>query len=134
LSTPGPSHAVGIRQSVEISSNCRPIVVYSSVQAAAIHESIYQRRLFQDCLDVGNAFKLTTKLAPELMKGSFKSRFERVDVVFRLRLVNAGLDQSRIEAGAELTGTSFKSLKDDTDFTVIGSVELRLLLSVYSDY
>jgi len=38
------------------------------------------------------------------------------------------------EAGAELTGTSFKSLKDDTDFTVIGSVELRLLLSVYSDY
>jgi hypothetical protein len=80
----------------------------------------------QDALNVGRNRKPSSELIPELLNSEIKARLEVADVILRLRLVDASLDQCHIETVAEPARASFQSLKHVADLTRVITVKLRL--------
>ena len=97
------------------------------------YEAVDGRRLLQDALNVGRNCKPPSELIPELLNSEIKARLERADVILRLRLVDAPLDQCHIETVAEPARASFKSLQHVADLTGVITVRLRLGLYVQAD-
>jgi hypothetical protein len=87
----------------------------------------------QDALNVGRNRKPPSELIPELLNSEIKARLERANVILRLRLVYAPLNQFHIETVAEPARTSFKSLQHVADLTSVITVRLRLGLYVQAD-
>ncbi|HEY6244221.1 MAG TPA: hypothetical protein VIX17_09755, partial [Pyrinomonadaceae bacterium] len=65
---------------------------------------------------------------PELLNSEVEARLEGADVILRLRLVDAPLDQCHIKTVAEPARASFKSLQHVVDLTGAITVSLRLRL------
>jgi hypothetical protein len=68
-----------------------------------------------------------------VLNSDVKTRLERADVVLRLRLIDAPLDQCHIETVAEPAGASFESLKHVPDLTGVVTVWLWLCLYAQVD-
>jgi hypothetical protein len=94
------------------------------------YEAIDGRRLLQDVLNVGRNCKPASELIPELLNSEIKARLKGADVILRLRLIDAPLDQCHIETFLEPARASFKSLKHVGDLT--GVVTVSLLLRLYA--
>ena len=92
------------------------------------YEAVYGRRLLQDALNVGRNRQPPSELIPELLNSEIKARLKAADVILRLRLIDAPLDQCHIETVAESSRASFKSLQHVADLTgvITGSLLLRL--------
>lgn len=97
------------------------------------YEAVDGRRLLQDVLNVGRNRKSPSELIPELLNSEIKARLEGADVILRLRLVDAPLDQCHIETVAEPARASFKSLQHVADLTGVITVKLRLGLYGHAD-
>ena len=108
---PLPTDARSTRQRIQIRSHRCPVTLDPSVQGISSYEAIDGRRILQDDLDVGRNRKSASELIPELLNSEVKARLERADVILRLRLVDAPLDQYHIETVAEPARASFESLK-----------------------
>ena len=91
-----------------------------------MYEIVDGGRLLQDALNVGRNCKPASELIPELLNSNVKASVEPADVVLRLRLVDAPLDQCHIETVAELARALFKSLKQVADLTRIVTTRLGL--------
>ena len=87
----------------------------------------------QDALNVGCNRKPPSELIPELLNSEIKARLEGADVILRLRLVDAPLDQCHIETIAKSARASFKSLQYVADLTRVITVKLRLGLYAKAD-
>ncbi|HEU4833016.1 MAG TPA: hypothetical protein VFS90_01325 [Pyrinomonadaceae bacterium] len=94
------------------------------------YEAIDGRRLLQDVLNVGRNCKPASELIPEVLNSEIKARLKGADVIFRLRLIDAPLDQCHIETVAESSCASFKSLQHVADLT--GVITVSLLLRLYA--
>jgi len=93
------------------------------------YEAIDGRGLLQDALNVRRNRKPASELIPKLLNSEVKARLEGADVILRLRLVDAPLDQCHIETVAEPARASFKSLQHVADRT--GVITVSLLLPLY---
>ena len=100
------------------------------VKSILSYEAVDGRRLLQDALNVGRNRKPASELIPELLNSEVKARLERADVILRLRLIDAPLDQCHIETVAEPARASFQSLKHVADLT--GVITVRLWLRLYA--
>ena len=87
----------------------------------------------QDAFNVRRNRKPTSELIPELLNSEIKASLKSADVILRLRLVDAALDQCHIETVAEPARASFKSLQHVADLTGVITVKLRLGLCVHAD-
>jgi hypothetical protein len=97
------------------------------------YETVDGRRLLQDGLNVGPNRKPPSELIPELLNSEIKARLEGADVILRLCLVDAPLNQFHIETVTEPARTSFKSLQHVADLTRGITITLRLSLHVQAD-
>ena len=97
------------------------------------YEAVDGRRLLQNALNVGRNRKPASELIPELLNSEIKAGLEGADVILRLRLVDAPLDQCHIETVAEPARASFKSLQHVADLTGVITVRLRLSLYIQAD-
>ena len=87
----------------------------------------------QDAFNVRRNRKPASELIPEALNGELKAGFECADVILRLRLVDAPLDQCHIETVAEPARALFKSLQHVADLTSVITVRLRLRLYTQID-
>ena len=97
------------------------------------YEVVDGRRILQDALHIGCNRKPPSELIPELLYSEIKSRLESADIILRLHLVHAPLDQCRIETVAEPARASFKSLQHAADLPGVITVELGLSLYLQAD-
>jgi hypothetical protein len=87
----------------------------------------------QNALNIGRNRKPPYELIPESLDSKVKARLERADIILRLRLVDALLDQGPVETVPESGRVSFKLLQHVADLTGVITVRLRLGLYVQSD-
>ena len=130
---PLPTDPIGTRQRVQLGSHRCPVVLDSTIQGISSYETVDGRRLLQDGLNIGRNRKPSSELLAELLNSEIKARLEGADVIVRLRLVDASLDQCHIETVAEPARASFKSLQHVADLTRVITVRLRLSLYSHSD-
>ena len=130
---PLPTDTIGIRNRVQIHSNRCPVILDSRVQGILSYEAVHGRRVLQDALNVGSNCKPASELIPELLNSEIKAILEGADVISRLRLVDAPLDQCHIETVAKPARASFKSLQHVADLTRVITVRLWLRLYARDD-
>lgn len=97
------------------------------------YEPVDRRRILQNALNVGRNRKPPSELIPELLNSEIKASLEGTDVILRLRLIDASLDQCHVETVAEPARASFKSLKHVADLTGVSAVRLRLYAQADDD-
>jgi hypothetical protein len=97
------------------------------------YEAVDRRRILQNALNVGRNRKPPSELIPELLNCEIKAGLEGTDVILRLRLIDASLDQCHIETVAESARASFKSLKHVADLTRVSAIRLRLYAQADDD-
>ena len=98
------------------------------------YEAVDRRRILQNALNVGRNRKPPSELIPELLNSEIKASLEGTDVILRLRLIDASLDQCHVETVAEPARASFKSLQHVADLTGVITVRLRLRLYAQADH
>jgi hypothetical protein len=86
------------------------------------YEAVDGRRLLHDALNVRRNRNPTSELIPELLNSEIKASLEGADVILRLRLIDAPLDQCHIETVAEPARALFKSLQHVADLTGVTTV------------
>jgi hypothetical protein len=97
------------------------------------YEAIDGRRLLQDALNVGRNRKPASELIPKLLNSELKAGLESAEVILRLRLVDALLDQCQIETVAEPARASFKTLQHVAHLTSVITLRLWLRPYVHAD-
>ena len=102
-------------------------------QTIASHETVDERGLLQDRLYIRSVRKVPGEPFPELINSLFKIRFERIDIIFSTRLVDAHSYEGDVETAAESGRASFESLKYGADLAVVNKVSLVRGLAAYVD-